>query len=156
MSKTKKTVALGILIVLLNLLYFVNVRADEFTITAYCSCKICCDKDITDEWYGITAIGVKARWGTVAVDRRVIKLGSTLVVEGFPRTVFRAEDVGGAIGGKHIDIWFPNHGDALEFGVQKREVYCVEEYQLPVLTPTSLIKAMGVRENRAKREAVLW
>ncbi|MDR4506396.1 MAG: 3D domain-containing protein [Candidatus Scalindua sp.] len=145
-GKTKQICALGILMLLLNLFFFSNVRADEFTVTAYCSCQKCCDKDPSDEWYGITAIGVKARWGTVAVDREVIKLGSVLVVQGFPSTIFRAEDVGGAIEGKHIDIWFSNHNDALDFGVQKRDVYCVEEYQLPVLTPTSVIKAMSLRE----------
>lgn len=149
-SKTKQVFALGTWVFLLNVLFFCNVRADEFTVTAYCSCEKCCDKSPSDEWYGITAIGVKARWGTVAVDRELIKLGSALVVEGFPCTIFRAEDVGGAIGGKHIDIWFPNHRDALEFGVQKREVYCVEEYQLPALTPASVIKAMGGREEREK------
>ncbi len=148
MCKMKQVFAMGILMFLLNLFILSNMRADEFTVTAYCSCIKCCDKDPSDKWYGITAIGVKARWGTIAVDKKVIKLGSALVVEGFPCTVFRAEDVGGAIRGKHIDIWFPNHKDALEFGVQKRDVYCVEEYQLPALTPTSVIKAMGAREIR--------
>ncbi|GJQ58624.1 MAG: hypothetical protein D8M57_12525 [Candidatus Scalindua sp. AMX11] len=146
----KKALAFGILILLLSLFSINIAGADEFTLTAYCSCEKCCDKDPSDMWYGITAIGVEARWGTVAVDKTVIKLGSALVVEGFPCTIFRAEDVGGAIGGKHIDIWFPNHRDALEFGVQKREVYCVEEYRLPVLSPASVIKAMGVKDEREK------
>ena len=34
-------------------------------------------------------------------------------------TLFRAEDVGGAIKGNRIDVWFPSHREALKFGVQK-------------------------------------
>lgn len=119
--------AVGILILTLNLLLVANLRADVFTTTAYCSCERCCDKDSSNKWYGITATGKKARWGTVAVDRNVIRLGSELRIEGFPNTTFRAEDVGGAIKGNHIDLWFPNHKDALKFGVQKKLVYLVEK-----------------------------
>lgn len=119
--------AVGILILTLNLLLVANLRADVFTTTAYCSCEKCCDKDSSNKWYGVTATGKKARWGTVAVDRNVIRLGSELRIEGFPNTTFRAEDVGGAIKGNHIDLWFPNHKDALKFGVQKKLVYLVEK-----------------------------
>ncbi len=119
--------AVGILILTLNLLLVANLRADVFTTTAYCSCEKCCDRDLSNKWYGITATGKKARWGTVAVDRNVIRLGSELRIEGFPNTTFRAEDIGGAIKGNHIDLWFPNHKDALKFGVQKKLVYLVEK-----------------------------
>lgn len=91
----------------------------KVTATAYCSCKKCCNKNPSDKWYGITASGKRARWGTVAVDRKVIKFCSILKIEGFPDTIFRAEDVGGAIKGKRIDVWFPSHTEALEFGVKK-------------------------------------
>ena len=101
------------------------LHAEVFTATAYCSCKKCCDKDPSSKWYGITASGRKAVWGTVAVDRRVISLGSRLRVEGFPDTIFMADDVGGAIKGKHIDLWFPSHRKALEFGRQKLVVELV-------------------------------
>ena len=67
----------------------------------------------------LRASGKKAKWGTVAVDREIIELGSKLKIDGFPNTIFRAEDVGGAVKGKHIDVWFPSHEDALEFGVRK-------------------------------------
>ena len=63
----------------------------------------------------------------MAVDRKIIKLGSTLRIEGFPNTIFRAEDVGGAIKGNHIDIWFPSHKQALKFGVKKIVVYCIDK-----------------------------
>ena len=98
--------------------YFNNMAAEVYKASAYCSCKKCCDKDPSDKWYGITASGKKAKWGTVAVDRKVIRLGSTLRIKGFPNIIFRAEDVGGAIKGRHIDVWFPSHREALKFGVR--------------------------------------
>ncbi len=104
----------------LSSMFFVNsANAEVFKATAYCSCKRCCDKDPSDKWYGITASGKRAKWGTIAVDRKVIKLGSKLRIDGFPDTIFRAEDVGGAIKGNHIDVWFPSHREALKFGVQE-------------------------------------
>ena len=106
-------------IFLLSMVFVNSLHAEVFTATAYCSCKKCCDKDPSSKWYGITASGRKARWGTVAVDRRLIRLGSRLRIEGFPKTIFRADDVGGAIKGKRIDLWFPSHRKALEFGRQK-------------------------------------
>ena len=113
------TVFLVMMIMFLaNMLFVNNLKAEVFKATAYCSCKKCCDKDPSDKWYGITASGKKAKWGTLAVDRKVIKLGSTLRIKGFPNTIFRAEDVGGAIKGRHIDVWFPSHREALKFGVR--------------------------------------
>ncbi len=111
----------------LSSVFFVNsVNAEVFKATAYCSCKRCCDKDPSDKWYGITATGKRARWGTVAVDKRVIKLGSKLRIKGYPNTIFRAEDVGGAIKGNRIDVWFPSHREALKFGVQNIVVQRVQ------------------------------
>ncbi|MFQ5686247.1 MAG: 3D domain-containing protein [Candidatus Scalindua sp.] len=110
---------------LLSMPFVNSMQSEVFTATAYCSCKKCCDKDQSSKWYGVTASGRKARWGTVAVDRRLIKLGSRLKIEGFPKTIFSADDVGGAIKGKHIDLWFPSHKRALEFGRQKLVVELV-------------------------------
>ncbi len=110
---------------LLSMTIIDSMQAEVFTATAYCSCEKCCDKDPSNKWYGITASGREARWGTVAVDRRLIKLGSRLKIEGFPDTVFRADDVGGAIKGRCIDLWFPTHRKALEFGRQELVVELV-------------------------------
>ncbi len=116
--KVIKVFPVVMIMFLASLLFVNNLKAEVFKATAYCSCKKCCDKDPSDKWYGITASGKKAKWGTVAVDRKVIKLGSTLRIKGFPKTIFRAEDVGGAIKGRHIDVWFPSHREALKFGVR--------------------------------------
>ncbi len=126
--KIRKSVLSFVVVLAISLLSMVSVnslQAEVFTATAYCSCKKCCDKDPSNKWYGITASGRKARWGTVAVDRRLIKLGSRLRIEGFPKTIFRADDVGGTIKGKRIDLWFPSHRKALEFGRRKLAVELV-------------------------------
>lgn len=84
---------------------------EVFLTTAYCPCEKCCDK--TD---GITATQTRARAGrTIAVDPREVKLGSKVTIAGHEYT---AEDTGGAIRGKRIDIYFDSHQDALEYGVK--------------------------------------
>ena len=119
-TRKSVTVFFASIFIFLSSMFFVkNVNAEVFKATAYCSCEKCCDKDPSDKWYGITATGKRARWGTVAVDKRVIKLGSRLRIKGFPNTIFRAEDVGSAIKGNRIDVWFPSHSEALNFGIQK-------------------------------------
>ena len=127
-TRIRKAVLSFIVVLIISLLSMTivnSLHAEVFTATAYCSCKKCCNKDPSSKWYGITASGRKARWGTVAVDRRLIAFGSRLRIQGFPKTIFRADDVGGAIKGKHIDVWFPSHRQALEFGRQKLVVELV-------------------------------
>lgn len=90
-------------------------RSVIFEATAYCSCRKCCGKSD-----GITASGVRAHKGTIAVDPKVIPLGSRVYIEGMG--YFRAEDTGGVIRGNKLDIWFPTHGEALKFGRKKVRV----------------------------------
>lgn len=54
---------------------------------------------------GRTATGMPVGWGVVAVDPRVIPLGSKLYVPGYGNGV--AADVGGGIKGSIIDLWMP-------------------------------------------------
>jgi 3D (Asp-Asp-Asp) domain-containing protein len=54
--------------------------------------------------YGFTATGIKMRDGLVAVDPRVISLGSQVYVPGYG--VGLAADTGGAIKGKRIDLGY--------------------------------------------------
>lgn len=80
--------------------------------------------NVADETGGgsITAIGSGVRWGIIAVDPRVIPLGSKVYIPAFGQT-FIAEDTGGAIKGNIIDIFF-NHGDkAREWGRRSIEIY---------------------------------
>lgn len=69
----------------------------------------------------ITATGMKAGPGVVAVDPAVIPLGSHVYVEGYGHAI--AGDVGGAIKGRRIDLGFATKNAALQYGVQRIRVY---------------------------------
>lgn len=72
----------------------------------------------------ITATGTAARAGrTVAVDPRVIPLGSTIYIEGIGERI--AEDVGGGVKGQHIDVYLGTVPQARTFGVQRGRVSLV-------------------------------
>jgi 3D (Asp-Asp-Asp) domain-containing protein len=70
---------------------------------------------------GTTASGLKAGYGVVAVDPRVIKLKTLLYVEGYGFAI--AADKGGAIKGKKIDLCFGTYEQAVQFGRKKVKVY---------------------------------
>ena len=70
---------------------------------------------------GFSALGLPAGYGIVAVDPRVIPLGTYLYVEGYGYAI--AADVGGDIKGKRIDLGFPNRQDALTFGTRWLQVH---------------------------------
>lgn len=67
---------------------------------------------------GITATGIDLRSNpnqkVIAVDPRVIPLGTKVYVEGYGYAI--AGDTGGAIKGNRIDLFIPNLSEALEFG----------------------------------------
>lgn len=78
-----------------------------------------------DEGGSITALGTPVTpWYTVAVDPRVIPLGSKIRIEGFD-SVFYCADTGGAIKGNIIDIAVGSKSEASNLGVQYRNVYIV-------------------------------
>ena len=67
----------------------------KYKLTAYCGCRKCSGK-----WGARTASGKKAKQGrTIAVDKRKIKLGSKV-----------------QINGKHIDVFFKSHKQTKRFG----------------------------------------
>ena len=70
---------------------------------------------------GITASGRPAGHGIVAVDPRVIPLGTHLYIPGYGLAV--AGDTGGAILGDRIDLGFDSLRDALIFGRREVTVY---------------------------------
>lgn len=70
---------------------------------------------------GITAIGRPAGHGIVAVDPRVIPLGTRLYIPGYGFAL--AGDTGGAIKGYRIDLGFNSYSDALRFGRRPVTVY---------------------------------
>ncbi|MGP6191429.1 MAG: ubiquitin-like domain-containing protein [Vulcanimicrobiaceae bacterium] len=70
---------------------------------------------------GVTATGVAAGHGVVAVDPSLIPLGTKLYVPGYGRAV--AGDTGGAIHGHRIDLGFNSIGEAMRFGRRQITVY---------------------------------
>ncbi len=69
----------------------------------------------------ITATGTTARAGrTVAVDPKVIPLGSKIYIEGIGERI--AEDTGGAIKGNRIDVYLGTVPQAHQFGVKRGTV----------------------------------
>lgn len=91
------------------------VDLGEFMLTAYCPCREC-----SDEYGDMTATGVRAKAEhTIAVDTDVIPYGCEVVIGD---KVYRAEDCGAKVNGKHIDIYFESHKEAENFGVQYADV----------------------------------
>ncbi|MDE5863031.1 MAG: 3D domain-containing protein, partial [Lachnospiraceae bacterium] len=93
----------------------------KYVITAYCTCRICC---------GVYSGGNRTASGTIpttnrtiAVDTSVIPFGTRVVING---QIYVAEDRGGAIKGKRIDMFFYTHKEALRWGRRTMEVYLAD------------------------------
>ncbi len=99
--------------------------------TAYDLSFESCGKYPDHPEYGITYSGTQARPGVIAVDPRVIKLGSKLYVESMDRMpdygFAKAEDTGSAIKGNRVDLFIENRSQALRYGVRTVKVYVLEE-----------------------------
>lgn len=106
----------------------------EFLATAYCSCAICCDEYASNRpvvnyrEIVFTASGSIAEQGvTVAVDPKVIPIGTKIYIEGIGVRI--AQDTGGMIKGNRLDIYYNNHDDAWNSAVNDRlrSVYIIQE-----------------------------
>jgi 3D (Asp-Asp-Asp) domain-containing protein len=93
----------------------------KFYITHYCPCSKCCGA----EGGKVTASGTKPTAGrTVGVNPNLISYGTKLKV-GNTRG-YIAEDTGGGIGWKHLDIYCNSHSEALNAGVGWEKVYAIK------------------------------
>lgn len=91
---------------------------NDFLLTAYAISPRDTGKQPDSPEYGITYSGTRAKPGrTVAVDPHIIPIGTMLWIEGIG--IRYAEDIGGAIKGKHIDVLMRSDDDALRFGVKR-------------------------------------
>ncbi|MGB3367188.1 MAG: 3D domain-containing protein, partial [Acidaminobacteraceae bacterium] len=110
--------------------------------TAYDLSVESCGKLPGDAGYGITYSGTKARPGVIAVDPKVIPLGSKVYVESTDETsdygFAIAEDTGGAIKGNRVDIFIGDRSRALRYGRRNVRIYVIED---PV--DSKLIKGYG-------------
>lgn len=81
----------------------------------------------------ITASGTVTQYGTIAVDPRVIPLGSRLYVvsdggdQSWSYGPGLAEDTGGLIKGAKIDLFFMTGDEATDFGVRPAKVYILKD-----------------------------
>ena len=81
-------------------------------VTAYCK-ESCCCGDFAD---GITASGERAEGFLVAAPPQ-IPFGTLLLIDGYAGgAVVAVRDRGGAIKGDKLDLLFPSHREALEWG----------------------------------------
>ncbi|HYH04266.1 MAG TPA: ubiquitin-like domain-containing protein [Bacillota bacterium] len=97
------------------------IEARTMSATAYSPGPESCGKYATA---GRTYTGKKAGFGIVAVDPRVIRLGTMLYIEGYGKA--EAADIGGAIKGNKIDLCFETYREAVLFGRKKVKVYILE------------------------------
>lgn len=74
---------------------------------------------------GRTACGLRAGYGVVAVDPRVIPMGTKLYIEGYGHAI--AGDRGRAIKGNRIDLGFNTYREAIQFGRRTVTVHILEE-----------------------------
>ena len=106
-------------------------------VTGYCNCQKCCSwkrswlgfgppvvsKGVEKgkpKRVGMTASGTQARHGTIAADTTVLPFGTVIEIPGYGYG--RVEDRGGAIKGNRLDLWFPSHQAALQWGRKKLQV----------------------------------
>lgn len=110
---------------------FTARKAIKMVATAYEAGPRSTGKRPGDKGYGITASGARAKRGTVAVDPRVIPLGTKLYIKsltlGVPDYGFAiAQDTGGAIKGNKIDLFMDTVWECLQFGIRPVMVYILQ------------------------------
>jgi len=96
-------------------------------VSAYCSCEKCCE-----QWAAIpvssgkrtTASGHIIKIGDRFVAApRSYPFGTAMIIEGYANgKIVKVEDVGGAIKGNKLDLYFDQHQDALNWGRKNVDV----------------------------------
>ena len=102
---------------------FEGVPEFSVTATAYTSGPESTGKRPGDPQYGITYSGTRARQGrTIAVDPSLIPLGSLVYIHELEEERI-AEDIGGAVRGRRIDLYMNRVPDALQWGVRRVRIH---------------------------------
>lgn len=96
--------------------------SDKYKATAYTHTDAGCNK--------ITATGTIVHVGTVAVDPRYIPYGTRMfIITNTGSYVYgkgTAEDCGGGIKGKQVDLYFPTTKECFQFGVRGCTIYFLD------------------------------
>ncbi len=99
--------------------------------TAYTACYEDTGKHPDHPAFGITYTGIKAKRGIVAVDPKVIPLGTRLYVQGVGDTpdygFALAADIGSAVKGDIIDLYLDTREEVLKWGCKKVKVYILAD-----------------------------
>lgn len=100
-----------------------NPVIHEVKTTGYCAGPPCVDEKWAD---GKTASNTVARKGVCAADWKVFPLGTVLQIPGYGPC--RVEDTGNPafVNGLHLDLFFEDIADAIEWGVRKKSVIVIQ------------------------------
>jgi 3D (Asp-Asp-Asp) domain-containing protein len=97
-------------------------RTIEMEVTAYCACVRCCGPNAQ----GLTASGRDVSYNAgrfVAADTRLLPFGTKLSIPGYHDGIaVEVIDRGGAIKGRKLDVYFPSHEEARQWGRQTLQV----------------------------------
>ena len=112
-----------------------QINLGEFRLTAYCACEKCCGKwalnrpfDENGEVIVYTASMKRAESGwTIAADTDILPFGTKIWIDGHE---YEVQDRGGAIKGNRIDIYFDTHEEACQFGVQYKDVFVDNSFDI--------------------------
>ena len=92
-----------------------SAATDFYRVTAYCPCEKCCGK-----WAdGFTASG-KPAVGKIVAAPPIFPFGTRMYIPQYGQAV--VQDRGGAITGNRLDVLFPTHEEALQWGVKYLKV----------------------------------
>ncbi len=92
-----------------------NSHVVWMNVTAYCPCPKCCGKNAR----GITASGklIDFNGGHFAAAPAQYSFGTKLIIPGYNNSQpVQVLDRGGAIKGNHLDVFFPTHEEAKQWG----------------------------------------
>jgi len=88
-----------------------------FTTTGYCSCEKC------SGGYGLTYSGTVPQANhTISADLNLYPIGTRLMIGD---VIYTVEDMGSAVKGNWIDIYYASHEEAVAHGKQTQEVFAV-------------------------------
>ena len=117
-----------------------KVYLGKFKITHYCPCSRCCGVG----GGRITASGTRPTAGrTVGVNPRLIPYGTKLKIGKVKGYV--AEDTGGGIGWKHLDVFCNSHQEALNKGVLYKDVWKIVKTKKKVKLKAYKMKTLRLR-----------
>ncbi len=108
-----------------------NAAAAVGTVNGYSYSKVITAKATAYCDKGKTASGIQSKVGVVAVDPRVIPLGTRLYIESTDGSwsygVCLAGDTGGLIKGNRVDLFYDSYNECIQFGRRSCNIYILSD-----------------------------